>query len=79
TRSLARQVKQLLAPDAGPRRRRAYHTNPFAQDLSARQRGRIVAQAANPWLDNRPREQQGQRENVPDSLLAMIAAEQAQS
>ena len=40
-------------------------------------RGRIVALAALPWLDKRQREQLGQRENVPDALLAMIAAELA--
>ncbi|KAG1082291.1 hypothetical protein G6F40_015181 [Rhizopus arrhizus] len=34
---------------------------------------------ALPWLDKRQREQLGQRENVPDALLSMIAAELAQA
>ncbi len=67
----------LLADDAGRRRRVAYLTTAFAHALAARLRGRIVALAALPWLDKRQREQLGQRENVPDALLAMIAAELA--
>ena len=77
SRSLARQVNLLLADDAGRRRRVAYLTTAFAHALAARLRGRIVALAALPWLDKRQREQLGQRENVPDALLAMIAAELA--
>ena len=77
SRSLARQVNLLLADDAGRRRRIAYLTTAFAHALAARLRGRIVALAALPWLDKPQREQLGQRENVPDALLSMIATELA--
>ena len=77
SRSLARQVNLLLADDTGRRRRIAYVTTAFAHALAGRLRGRIVALMALPWLDKRQREQLGQRENVPDALLAMIAAELA--
>ncbi|MCR1004378.1 MAG: bestrophin, partial [Stenotrophomonas maltophilia] len=79
SRSLARQVNLLLADDTGRRRRIAYVTTAFAHALAGRLRGRIVALMALPWLDKRQREQLGQRENVPDALLAMIAAELAQA
>nr|WP_313289424.1 bestrophin family ion channel [Stenotrophomonas pavanii] len=79
SRSLARQVNLLLADDPGRRRRIAYLTTAFAHALAARLRGRIVALAALPWLDKPQREQLGQRENVPDALLSMIAAELAQA
>ncbi len=69
----------LLADDTGRRRRIAYVTTAFAHALAGRLRGRIVALMALPWLDKRQREQLGQRENVPDALLAMIAAELAQA
>lgn len=68
SRSLARQVNLLLADDTGRRRRIAYLTTAFAHAL-----------VALPWLDKRQREQLGQRENVPDALLSMIAAELAQA
>lgn len=79
SRSLARQVNLLLADDHGRRRRIAYVTTAFAHALAGRLRGRIVALMALPWLDKRQREQLGQRENVPDALLSMIAAELAQA
>ena len=79
SRSLARQVNLLLADDTGRRRRIAYLTTAFAHALAGRLRGRIVALMALPWLDKRQREQLGQRENVPDALLSMIAAELAQA
>jgi len=79
SRSLARQVNLLLADDAGRRRRVAYLTTAFAHALAGRLRGRIVALMALPWLDKRQREQLGQRENVPDALLSMIAGELAQA
>jgi len=72
-------VNLLLAADPGRRRRIAYLTTAFAHALAARLRGRIVALAALPWLDKPQREQLGQRENVPDALLSMIAAELAQA
>ncbi len=79
SRSLARQVNLLLADNTGRRRRIAYLTTAFAHALAGRLRGRIVALMALPWLDKRQREQLGQRENVPDALLSMIAGELAQA
>ncbi|MBH1594398.1 bestrophin [Stenotrophomonas maltophilia] len=79
SRSLARQVNLLLVDDAGRRRRIAYLATAFAHALAARLRGRIVALAALPWLDKRQRAQLAERENLPDAVLAMIAAELAQA
>ncbi|WMJ70925.1 bestrophin family ion channel [Stenotrophomonas sp. 24(2023)] len=78
SRSLARQL-QLLLPDDGPRRQRvAYLATAFAHALAARLRGRDVALAAVPWLDEAQRAVLAQRQNVPDALLAMIGAELVQ-
>lgn len=79
SRSLARQVQVLLADDAPRRQRISYLTTAFAYALAARLRARDVALAAVPWLDEEQRGQLAQRENVPDALLAMIAAELAQA
>ena len=79
SRSLARQVQVLLADDAPRRQRISYLTTAFACALAARLRARDVALAAVPWLDEKQRGQLAQRENVPDALLAMIAAELAQA
>jgi putative membrane protein len=79
SRSLARQVQVLLADDAPRRQRLGYLTTAFAYALAARLRARDVALAAVPWLDEEQRGQLAQRENVPDALLAMIAAELAQA
>ncbi|KAF1013046.1 MAG: hypothetical protein GAK31_03873 [Stenotrophomonas maltophilia] len=79
SRSLARQVQQLL-PDDTPRRQRiGYLTAAFAHALAARLRGRETALAALPWLDHAQRQVLAERSNVPDALLAMIAAELAQA
>ncbi|AWH55171.1 bestrophin [Stenotrophomonas sp. ESTM1D_MKCIP4_1] len=78
SRSLARQVNLLLG-DSEARRRIAYLTTAFAHALAARLRGRVVALVALPWLDDPQREQLAKRENVPDALLSMIAAELAQA
>jgi putative membrane protein len=79
SRSLARQVQVLLADDAPRRQRLGYLTTAFAHALAARLRARDVALAAVPWLDEEQRGQLAQRGNVPDALLAMIAAELAQA
>ncbi|WP_164275020.1 bestrophin family ion channel [Stenotrophomonas sp. B1-1] len=79
SRSLARQLHLLLADDAPRRQRVSYLTIAFAAALAARLRRREVALAAVPWLDDDQRAQLAQRENVPDALLAMIAAELAQA
>lgn len=79
SRSLARQVQVLLADDAPRRQRISYLTTAFAYALAARLRARDVALAAVPWLDEEQRGQLAQRGNVPDVLLAMIAAELAQA
>ena len=79
SRSLARQVQVLLADDAPRRQRIGYLTTAFAHALAARLRARDVALAAVPWLDEEQRGQLAQRGNVPDALLAMIAAELAQA
>ena len=77
SRSLARQVQVLRADDAPRRQRLGYLTTAFAHALAARLRARDVALAAVPWLDEEQRGQLAQRGNVPDALLAMIAAELA--
>ena len=78
-RSLARQVQQLLADDAPQRQRIGYLTTAFAHALAARLRGRDVALAVLPWLDEGQRAHLAQRQNIADALLAMIAAELAQA
>lgn len=79
SRSLARQVQVLLADDAPRRQRIGYLTTAFAHALAVRLRARDVALAAVPWLGEEQRGQLAQRGNVPDALLAMIAAELAQA
>ncbi len=74
-RSLARQANALLVEDAALRRRVSRPLIGFAHALAARLRGRDEAAAA-PWLEP---DQQAvlQRRNIPDALLALVAAELA--
>ena len=77
SRSLARQVQQLL-PDDAPRRTRIGHLAfAFAHGLAARLRGADEAQAARQWLDADQRVLLHDRRNTLDALLSMIAAELA--
>lgn len=76
SRSLARQLQQLLHDDA-PRRRRIGHLCiAFAHALAARLRGNRP-QAVAPWLEQAQRSVLDGHGNLPDRLLAMIAAELA--
>ncbi len=75
-RSLARQANALLVEDAALRRRVSRPLIGFAHALAARLRGRDEAAAAAPWLE--PDQQAAlQRRNIPDALLALVAAELA--
>jgi putative membrane protein len=77
SRSLARQVQQLL-PDDAPRCTRIGHLAiAFAHGLAARLRGADEAQAARRWLDADQRVLLHDRRNTLDALLSMIAAELA--
>ena len=76
TRSFVRQGNALLADDAPLRRRVSRLLVGFAHALAARLRGRDEAAAAAPWLA--PGQQALlQRQNIPDGLLALVAAELA--
>lgn len=73
SRMLARQCAALLPGDAALRRRIVYLAIGFAASLAAKLRGRDTAAAARPWLDEADATRLGERRNVPDQLLGMMA------
>ncbi len=74
-RSLARLCTTLLAGQPQRAARICRLCIGFAHALAARLRGQDAALAGLPWVDEADRARYAQRQNTPDQLLAMIAAE----
>jgi putative membrane protein len=77
SRSLARLCNTLLDDQPLRRERICRLGIGFAHALAARLRGRDQALAALPWVDAADQARFAARDNAPDQLLAMIAAELA--
>ena len=74
-RSLARLCSTLLAGQPARADRICRLGIGFAHALAARLRGQDASVAGLPWVPEADRDRYAQRQNVPDQLLAMIAAE----
>ncbi len=77
SRSLARLCSTLLADHPQRADRICRLGIGFAHALAARLRGQDAVAAAQPWVPAADPAHLGQRQNVPDQLLALIAAETA--
>ncbi len=73
SRNLARHCRTLLPDEPALQRRICYLAAGFAHALAARLRGREVAAAMTPWIEDADRACLAGHPNPPDQLLALIA------